>query len=229
MAESEKSIPLAISLPETLIEELDRVAANVKESRSAVMRKAIREGLPILKAGGNADVLALDSELSTDVDQTVKETKERRNKILLEAIRIGLQPYFTRKTSEMVSLADKKDPKEKDYLLQQIERSYELYTDPMVIEQRKLIVERGRAVTRLNDILQHVPEAKRRDDLVTRLTEFRHKPGGSGGGAVWGCGLSNEEVEWQVAMYEKYGVPSSNWPKEETDAREAARKVEHQK
>jgi hypothetical protein len=47
--------------------------------------------------------------------------------------------------------------------------------------------------------------------------------------ASWDCGLSNEEVDWQVKMSEKYGPASSKWPKEETEARETARKAESKK
>jgi len=215
-----RNIPLSID--KESLAAVDRVAGDRNETRSQVMRKAIQQGLPLVEAGGSADVLTVDSEISADVDQASKELKLRRNKILLEAIRIGLQAFVSKAMSEKLSLADVQDPKEKAQLLQAIEESYKLYNDPMVIQHRRLIVERGHAVTRLNDILQHVPEAKRRDDLVNRLTEYRRQPGGGGGGRVWGCGLSNEEVEWQVAMYEKYGVPSGNWPKEEVQAHRAA-------
>ena len=79
------------------------------------------------------------------------------------------------------------------------------------------------------DILQHVHEAKRRDDLVNRLTEIRRLPASGGGGRVWVCGLSTDEVEWQVTMIDKYGVDSSKWSKDEVEKRDAARKVENQK
>jgi metal-responsive CopG/Arc/MetJ family transcriptional regulator len=211
MTESEKSIPLAISLPETLIAQIDRLAADLKESRSSLMRRAIREGLALAKAGGNADVITLDSEFSTEVDQLSRELELRRNKILLEAIRTGLQAFASRKLSEKMSLADVQDPKKKALLLQAIEESYKNYNDPMAIEHRRLIVERGKATTRLMDILQHVPEARRRDDLVNRLSEFRHSPGG-GGGPAWGSGLSTDEIEYQVRMAEKYGAHPAQWP-----------------
>jgi len=159
-----------------------------------------------VKAGSNADVLTLDSEFSAEVDQASKETGLRRNKILLEAIRRGLQAFVSRVMSEKVSLADVQDPEEKEMLLQAIEDSYKNYDDPMVREHRRLIVERGNAVTRLMDVLQHVPEAKRRNKAVTRLTEIRRAPGGGGGGPAWLSGLSTEEMEWQIAMAEKYGA-----------------------
>jgi predicted transcriptional regulator len=60
----------------------------------------------LLKAGGKADVITLDSEISADVDQAAKDTKLKRNKILLEAIRTGLQPFISRTMSEKMSLAN---------------------------------------------------------------------------------------------------------------------------
>ena len=114
--------------------------------------------------------------------------------------------------SEKLSLAELKDPKDKEMILRALEESYKLYDDPMVIEHRKLIVERGNAVTRLNDILHHVPEAKRRHDLVNRLTEIRRSPGGGGGGPAWLSGLRTDEIEFQVKMAEKYGPSAASWP-----------------
>ena len=176
MTESEKSIPLALSLPEALIAEIDRLAADMKESRSSLMRRAIREGLALAKAGRNADVITLDSEFSAEVDQLSGEIGLRRNKILLEAIRAGMQAFASRKLSEKMSLTEGQDPAVKTRLLQTIEESYKLYDDPMVIEHRRLIVERGNATSRLTDILRNVPEAKRRNDLVNRLTDFAADP-----------------------------------------------------
>lgn len=213
MADSEKSIPLAISLPETLIAELDRLAAQLKESRSSLMRRAIREGLTAVKMGGNADTIVLDSAFSAEVDQLSREIEMRRDKILLEALRTGLQAFGSRKLSEKLSLAEVQDPKEKALLLQAIEDSYKRHDDPMVVEHRRLIAERGHATTRLMDILQHVPEAKRRHDLVERLAQLRDSPG-SGCGPTWGCGLSTEAIEYQVRMSEKYGAHPAQWPEE---------------
>lgn len=222
-----RNIPLSID--EELLAAIDRIAGDRNETRSLVMRKAIQEGLPLVKAGGNADVLTLDSEFSMEVDQAAKETKLRRNKILLEAIRTGLQAFVSRTMSEKLTLADVQDQEEKARLLEGIEEHYKLYTDPMVREHRKLILERGHATTRLMDILEHVPDAKRRNNAVMRLTEIRRSPGGGGGPSGWMSGLSIDEMEWQIAMADKYGPNSSKWPKEEMEARDADRKAESQK
>jgi hypothetical protein len=220
-----RNIPLSID--RELLAAVDAVAGDRNETRSLVMRKAIQAGLPIVRAGSNADVLTLDSELSADVDKARKETGLARNKILIEAIRTGFHAFVSRVMSEKINLAELKDPEEREMVLQAIEESYKRYDEPMARENRRLIVERGRAVARLMDILQHVPEARRRDDAAKRLTEIRRSPGGGGGGPVWGCGLTTEEIEWQIAMREKYG--SNPIPKEEVEAREAARAIERAK
>jgi hypothetical protein len=57
------AMPVPVALDEVLIAEIDSVAAEKKESRSAVMRMALRAGLPIVKSGGSGgDSLTLDSE-----------------------------------------------------------------------------------------------------------------------------------------------------------------------
>jgi metal-responsive CopG/Arc/MetJ family transcriptional regulator len=228
MSENEKAVPLAISLPESLIAELDRVAEEVKDSRSGTMRRAIREGLPVVKIGGKADAIALDSALSAEVDTACGEIGLSRNKILLEAIRTGFQAFVTLKASEKASLALLKDPKDKELILRGVKNSYHLYDDPMAITCRQLIDERAEAVTRLEDILQNVPEARERHELVNRLTEVRRGPEGIGGPPLWRCGLSNAEMKWQLVMAEKYGPHPSSWPeglKKAHNAAEEAKKA----
>jgi predicted transcriptional regulator len=218
-----RNIPLSID--EDLLAVIDRVAGDRNETRSLVMRKAIQEGLPLLKAGSNADVLTLDSELSGDVSTISKETKTTRNKIILEAIQAGLQSVYWKLKREKIIYDQDTKPEEAVALVGALEWS-ERNDNPINREIRTALIERGKIKVRLDDILRHVPEAKYRDDLVNRLTEIRHRPGGSGGGPVWGCGLSNAEVEWQVNMTDKYGMDSSKWPKDEVEARDAARAVE---
>jgi hypothetical protein len=207
-----RNIP--VSMDKELLADVDAVAGDRDETRSLVMRKAIQAGLPIVKTGSNADVLTLDGELSADVDKARKETGLARNKILIEAIRAGFHAFVSRVMSEKLSLADVQDRQEKEKLLQLIEESYKLYDEPMAREHRRLIVERGHATTRLMDILRHVPEARRRDDAAKRLTEIRRSPDGGGGGRAWGNGLSTDEMEWQIAMAEKYGNHAAKWPEE---------------
>jgi len=55
--------------------------------------------------------------------------------------------------------------------------------------------------------------------LGGRWAACRRKPGGIGGGPVWGCGLSNEEVEWEVKMSENMARPQANGQKKNAKGR----------
>lgn len=231
MTENEKSIPLAISLPESLVAELDALAAETKQSRSAVMRLAIREGLTAAKSGGKADALVLDSATSREVDTASQEARVSRDKFIMESIRTGLQATYSRLLRDYWVREQEKRPGDKDAegWVHVLEHST-LMDNPMGREVRAAMRQRGAALVRFHDLLEHVPEAWRRYLLVEKLTEIRRMPGEIGGG-VWGMGLSTEEVAWQVRMKEKYGVGAS-LPDKEIKAREAARKredVEHRK
>ena len=223
MANMSRNIPLSID--EELLAEIDRIAESSKESRSAVMRRAIREGLPLMKNGGGADVVTLDSETSRDVDTASKAADVSRSKFIIEAIRTGLQATYSMLMRDKLVRAYEQNPKDKESgsLIHSWEHSV-LMENPMGREVRAAIRQRGAMYIRFWDILEHVPEAWRRYELVERLTKIRKGPRGIGLG-VWGCGLSTEEIEWQIKMDEKYGA-SANIPEEETNAREQARALE---
>jgi metal-responsive CopG/Arc/MetJ family transcriptional regulator len=216
-----RNIPL--SLDEKMISEIDAAAAEIKDTRSGVMRRAIREGLPIVMAGGKSDVLTLDSELSAEVDQAAKEIELNRNKILLEAIRTGLHAFWSRKASEKMSLASVKDPKEIEMITAALAESYKLYDDPMMIEHRKILAQKAAVSVRLEDLLQYVPEAKHRYELMNQLAKIRNSPGGMGGGLP--MGLNVAELEWQIGMSEKYGPNPASWPDDEKRAHNAPQKT----
>lgn len=225
MANMNRNIPLSID--DELLAEIDGVVESIKESRSAVMRRALREGLPVVKAGGSADVICLDGELSKDVERVSSEGKLNRAKVILESIRTGLQAFYNRAMREQVIHAQNRSPEDAERLLAEMEES-DRHDDPREREFRTALRQRGAAIIRFHDLLAHVPEAWRRYKLIERLTEIRRKPGGIGGGSVWGCGLSTAEIEWQVAMAEKYG-DGGELPDHEIAAREAARKLEDRK
>lgn len=199
-----RNIPLSID--DELLAEIDSIAESTKESRSSIMRRAIRDGLPLIKSGGGADVVTLDSETSRDIDVASKETKVSRSKILIEAIRTGLQATYSKLMRDKVVRAQEQNPKDKEaeMMIHAWENSV-LMDDPMGREVRAAMRQRGAALNRFWDILQHVPEAWRRYQLVEQLTKIRKSPGGIGM-SVWGHGLSTEEVEWQIKMNEKYGI-----------------------
>ena len=203
MATMNRNIPLSID--DELLAEIDRVADTTKESRSAVMRRAIREGLPVIKSGGGADVVTLDSETSRDIDDGCKETNVSRAKFLIEAIRAGMQATYSTLMRDKLVRAQDQNPndKETESLIFSWEHSMTM-NNPMVREVRTAMRQRGAIMIRLWDILMHVPEAWQRHQSVEKLEKIRRSPNG-GGGAVWGHGLSTNEIDWQIRMFEKYG------------------------
>ena len=218
-----RNIPLSID--DELLAEIDGIAETTKESRSAIMRRAIREGLPLLKSGGGADVVTLDGETSRDIDAASKETNVSRSKFLIEAIRTGLQATYSSLMRDKLVRVQEKNPndKETETLIHAWEHSI-IMDNPMGREVRAALRQRGAIMIRLWDILSHVPEAWRRHQLVEQLTKLRRSPGGAGVG-VWGCGLSTREIEWQIQMAEKYGN-GAKLPDEEIAARDAERERE---
>jgi len=187
------------------------------------VKSAEEDGLPVLAAGGKADVVCMDGELSKDVDQVSAYAKLNRAKIILECIRTGVQPLYNKLMRDRIVQSQDHAPEDADTLLAIMEQTQQL-DDPMQRELRTALRQRGAALVRLNDILAHVPEARRRRELIERLTEFCQDPGGLRVG-VWGAGLSTEEIEWQIKMVEKYGN-GGKLPEEEIKSREIERERE---
>ena len=221
MANKTRNIPLSID--DDLLAEIDRIAESTKESRSAVMRKAMREGLPLVKSGGGADILTLDSETSRDVDTASKEAKVKREKFIIEAIRTGLQATYLALMRDHWIREQNKDPnnKEAESYIAVMEHSL-LLDNPTGREVRAVIRQRGAIFMRLFDILLNVPEAFERVELVERLVQLRKESGDLP--TVWGCGLSNTEVRWQINWREKYGKGTP--PPEEMAAHDAKKEGE---
>lgn len=217
MAESEKAVPLAVSLPESLIAEIDRVAADVKDSRSGAMRRAIRAGLPLVKSGG--EVVRLSGELADFVGELATHHRRSREAVLASAVKHGLEAV---NVELMVEEARAKGTDEASLAI--ILAHHENDLRPEKRAAHTAIRERAALQIQMSDLLQHCPEAMRRKESIEKLIEIRR----TGGQwlKVWGCGLSNEEIRWQIEMAEKYGHDSANWPKEETTMRDLAREAE---
>lgn len=203
-----RNIPLSID--NELLAAIDRVAGDRNETRSFVMRKAIQEGLSLVKAGGNADVLTLDGELSDFLNELAKIYKRKRNSILTEAVRRGVRAV---KAHLLYNSNDEIPPEVSKMML-----NANPDAEPLLREVRSAKIDRGALKIQLDDLLRHVPEAKRRADAIEKLTAIRRQPGGGGGGSAWGNGLSTDEMEYQIAMAEKYGPNSVNWPEDVTTA-----------
>src|SRR5690349_16391095 len=164
-----RNIPLSIDA--ALLAKIDSVAESLKENRSAVMRRAIREGLPLIEKGGGSDVLTFDSELSKDIDDVSKECRLSRAKVILESVRTGIQPFYNRLMREKIVHAQDRSSEAAEALLAGMEQIDQL-DDPMSREMITALRQRGAALRRFYDLLQHVPDARRRFNLVERLTKI---------------------------------------------------------
>lgn len=227
MGQKQNNIP--VSMDDDFLADIDSVAEARKTSRSAVMREALRSGLEIVKSGGAADVLTLDSELSKEVDAELKRANETRdflkephrtrNSILLEAIRHGIAAVGT---YEMIKEAKAKEGLD-DAMAHAILAFSDFDAHPEKRAVKQAMAERAVYGKQLWDLVMHVPEARERKEAIEKLIAIRLAA--KQWPKVWGCGLSTTEIQWQGDMHEKYGHDSSKWPKEEIEKRERERKA----
>lgn len=190
------AMPVPVALDDDLIAEIDGVADEKKASRSAVMRMAIRAGLPIVKSGGAGDSLTLDSETDREVMELVNYFKKTRSFVLLAAIRKGL----TAVNGEL--LRNSSDPKEAEAAF--IFRDKREDT-PLLEEIRKVKLERFEFEIQLLDLFQQCPEARERKEVIERVVALHRKQYGSWP-SMWGKGVDTEELKRQIA---KYGPPET--------------------
>lgn len=201
---------IPVSMDDDFLTEIDRLAEAKNQTRSAIMRDAIRSGLEIVKSGGSADVLTVDSELSREVDALAAGHNRKRNSILLDAMRQGLRAVD-------VALMVKKARSEgiEEGAVKSTEIAHELDLFPEKAEAKKAMLERYVYQKQVDDLVRHVPAARERKEAIEKLIKLRTEAGQWR--TVWGCGLSTEEIKWQIAMHENYGHDSTKWPKSEID------------
>ncbi len=207
-----------------LVEEVQQATG---EETSPLLRKALRVGLPLVKSGGAADVLTLDSELSKEVDAELKRANETRDflkephrtraSMLIEAIRHGIKAVGI---YEMIKEAKAKEGLE-DAMAQAILAHSDLTVYPEKRAAKVAMIERALYWEQVWDLVIHVPEARERKEAIEKLITMRIAA--NEWAKVWGCGLSTTEIQWQAAMHEKYGAGPV--PKEEIEKREREREA----
>jgi len=90
MPNGRKATPLAISMDEETLQLIDQIAAARADSRSAIMRAAIRAGLPLVQSGERVEMVPADAALQEDVANVAKWKGWSRGRTLNEAVKIGL-------------------------------------------------------------------------------------------------------------------------------------------
>ncbi len=197
MATKQHNIPVAMD--SEFLAEIDSVAADVKDSRSGVMRRAIRAGLPLVKSGG--EVVSLDGELSRDVEEVSKLTENSRPKVLLESIRAGLQAFLHKAMREKIVAAQNQKPENAAGLLAVMDAS-PWNSNPLWQESRAMLAERGAVKVQLLDLLAEVPEARERKEVIERHANLFRQRRGSWP-SMWGSGVSTAELKRQIAELER--------------------------
>jgi len=197
MAESEKAVPLAVSLPVSLIAEIDRIAADVKDSRSGVMRRAIRAGLPLVKSGG--EVVRLSGELADLVGELAVAYKRSRENILAEAVQRGI-----RAVNSFGAIEEARANGMNEAALAGFEQVEELDRYPEKRAVRQVLREKGALQIQLDDLLQHCPEARERKETIERLVPLARQQRGAWPN-MWGSGVSTAELKRQLAELEAGG------------------------
>ena len=182
-----------MALDDDLLADLDRVAKSRNETRSAVMRAAIRAGLEIVKSGSAADVLTLDSELTRYIDEMANAYNMTRQAIILEAIRRGARAV---NAHHMFETAQGVSPETMKAMLRH---------DPNAEPHLRAVLEAKIALSTLEvqfeDMLRYVPEARKRKELIERNNELGIKRHGSAF-TQWGCGTSTESLKRNITVME---------------------------
>lgn len=195
MAAKENKIPVA--LDNESLAAIDRVAKVRNETRSAVMRAAIRAGLETVETGGGADMLRLDGNLSRFVDELAKEYGKTRAAILAEAVESGIRAVETRNLIEKT----KADPE-----MENMGKAMEGWNDADIYPEKRVarqaMLERGRLQIQLDDIFRHCPDAKQRKELIEKHDKVMKKRYGSAPN-MWGSGVSTEHLESNIKHMEE--------------------------
>lgn len=205
MSDGRKAVPLAISLDEATIQHLDQVASERGDSRSSVMRSAIRRGIECLKAGESAEPIALDGVLSKEVNDAATKIGWSREKTLIECVKVGLEPVVQANAPLRDSSGAELSPDQAE-AVRFANRNY----DPDSVPYGREIIKMRSRIRFLEQVVaslkQHFPESDEWIEKASKLSKMRT----SGG---FPFGLSIAEIDHEIAMREAHGPDPSMWPK----------------
>jgi hypothetical protein len=143
------------------------------EGVASLLRKALRCGLPFLKAGGSPDAVQLDAQTKMEVDDAVKATGCVRDRLLLEAIRLGLQEAYWKMEREKWENQIRNNPERSEAASEatrelEVLEYYRRMTNPNAFQSHMAKSKAGFYSTQLYEILDKVPAAKEWMDLRMR-------------------------------------------------------------
>ncbi|MEO5802529.1 MAG: hypothetical protein ABIR24_03300, partial [Verrucomicrobiota bacterium] len=136
-----------------------------------------------------------------------------RNSIIIEAIRRGIRSVDAHL---LYSTPSEGIPPEMSQHMLDMNPDAE----PLMREVRAAKIAKGKLEIQLDDLRRHCPGVQHRLDLMEKLAAFRRKGGINY--SLLQANLSNEYMEWEISMHERFGSDSSSWPKEEITKRDTA-------
>lgn len=203
--------PIPVALDEDLERQVERIATARGEKKSAVMRAAIRAGLPLVESGSRGESLPLDDETSRDTDKVASEFRLNRERVLLDAIKIGLPALYARLHRKSAMAAEKSDPEKIANFWEHV-LAHDLDANPSRREFAEVMRTLKRNTNILSDLLEHTPGPAVRWNNMVYLAALRARPSNvaktglfNGGGLP--LGLTNEEIRQQIEEHEAELTP----------------------
>lgn len=194
MAKTKKnpSTPIPVALDDQLLSGIDEVSSELSDTRSSIMRRAIRAGLPLVKSGG--DVVRLSGAISDHVGELSKLYKRDRERLLIDAIERGIH---STQAHLLYQPRDDISPEAAEGMLQCSGDK-----EPLLREVQQAKIEKGGLQIQLADLMHHCEDARDRKETIERHANLARKKYGSWP-PMWGKGVTTEELKRQISRMEK--------------------------
>jgi predicted transcriptional regulator len=184
-----KLLNIPVAMDKDFLAAIDTAAAELNDSRSGTMRRAIRAGLPLVTRGGES--VRMSGAVSDFVGELAKHYNRTRESILVEAVERGIRAV------EAHAMYNAPEGKEMGEGMIQAMLGANPDTQPLRIQVLNAKRERGALAIQLADLLQHCPEAQERKEVMERHLELYRAVYGSWPSMV-GSGVSTAELQKQI-------------------------------
>lgn len=198
------AMPIPVALDEELLAAIDRAVALKGETRSAVMRAALRLGLPLVESGAAGLFIQLDGALRMNIREAAQKLGVSEERVMVEAIRIGVGPYYARQTERFIVEGRETNREQFERLYPEL-AGYSPLANPDVQDRIRLVRQLRELAAQTQDLESQVPAARARLEKLRHLAALR--PAGRGHGHM-SYGVPNEELDRQIAELEGGGAPA---------------------
>lgn len=198
---------LSLVLDEELRKCVSDVADRSKEGVAAILRKAIRHGLPLVESPG--DVVQLDGPLRAEIAAAAERLGKSVEQLLVESIRIGFGPYFVQCTRSHIVQGKPVNLEDVDTRFQSVFKATP-EGGPSGHEHLQSLRTIRALGEQLADLKQCVPEVNERLQAIAYLQAL-WKAKGTWHGYPFGLPMS--EIQSQIAELEGEKSPTPAPPK----------------